>query len=483
MKILLTGVTGYIGKRLLPVLLQEGHELVCAVRDLDRFPFPDRVRAKVHLIDVDFLNADSLAVIPEDIEAAYYLIHSMSATSEYTDLEKKCAVNFRDRVNQTDCRHVIYLTGMVNDDQLSEHLTSRKMVEDELAIGKFALTALRAGIIIGSGSASFEIIRDLVEKLPIMVAPKWLKTRCQPIGVRDVLEFLVKSLGDERLYNHSFDIAGTDILNYREMLLTYAKVRGFKRLIFTVPVMTPRLSAYWLYFVTSTTYNLAQALVDSMKVEVVARDDRLNQLLDVHPSDYETAIKRAFKRIEKYDMRSSWKDSFVSGRFQKDIGDFIEVPKYGVFTDFRSREVADEENTLDKIWAIGGKTGYYYATWLWKIRGYLDKLVGGVGLRRGRTNVNRINRGDAIDFWRVLFADREEKRLLLFAEMRLPGDAWLEFKIKDGKLHQQATFRPKGVFGRLYWWAVWPFHGFIFHNMMKRMAGPSDAPYSTVIVS
>ncbi|MEM7572412.1 MAG: SDR family oxidoreductase [Bacteroidota bacterium] len=478
MKILLTGVTGYIGKRLLPVLLQEGHEVVCALRDSDRFPFSDRVRKKVQLLEIDFLEADSLQSIPEDIEAAYYLIHSMSATADYIELERRCAINFREKMNHTQLQQTIYLTGMTNDDELSKHLLSRKMVEDELAKGQFALTALRAGIIIGSGSASFEIIRDLVEKLPIMVAPKWLKTRCQPIGIRDVLSFLIKSLGDKRLYNQNFDIAGPDVLTYREMLLTFAEVRGLKRWIFTVPVMTPRLSAYWLYFVTSTTYNLAKALVDSMKVEVVARDTELNEWLDIQPADYEESIRRAFKKIEAYDIGSSWKDAMISGRLQRDISDFIEVPKHGVFKDFRQQVVADEINTLNKIWAIGGQTGYYYATWLWKIRGYLDKLVGGVGLRRGRTNVNKINRGDAIDFWRVLFADKTEQRLLLYAEMRVPGDAWLEFKIEDGILHQQATFRPKGIFGRLYWYVVWPFHGFIFSNMLRRIADESPAPYT-----
>jgi hypothetical protein len=254
------------------------------------------------------------------------------------------------------------------------------------------------------------------------------------------------------------------------MLLRYARVRGFRNWIFTVPVMTPRLSSFWLYFVTSTTYKLAVNLVDSMKMEVVARDSRLMELLGIKVHSYEEAIDMAFKMIEQNTVISSWKDSLVSGRFNQNLIKHIQVPRYGVLTDYRKLKISNREEVLDRIWKIGGDTGWYHMNFLWKIRGFLDKLVGGVGLRRGRTHPDRLYPGDALDFWRVLVADRERGRLLLFAEMKLPGEAWLEFYIDDENvLHQNATFRPRGLKGRLYWYSVIPFHYFIFGGMIRRI--------------
>ena len=333
--------------------------------------------------------------------------------------------------------------------------------------GSFKLTTLRAGIIIGSGSASFEIIRDLVEKLPIMITPKWLNTKCQPIGIKDVIEFLVAALFQEKTYGRNFDIGGPDILTYKEMLLGFAKERNLKRKIWTVPVMTPKLSSYWLYFVTSTSYKLASSLVNSMKVEVICRDSRINEILNVQPISYQASLELAFARIKNNAVLSSWKDAYASSGFNDTISDFIEVPTFGCFRDVRINEVSDKQNTINRIWRIGGNTGWYAGNWLWKIRGYMDKIVGGVGLRRGRTNPDSIQAGDALDFWRVLYANKEEGRLLLFAEMKLPGEAWLEFKIHRDKLVQIATFRPLGLAGRLYWFAVFPFHGYIFKGMIK----------------
>lgn len=469
MKILLTGATGYIGKRLLPVLIQDGHEVVCAVRDSSRFEPPESLKKHLTVIQLDLLKEETLSNIPKDIDAAYYLVHSMSSTREYESLEESCAVNFLKGVEGTRIKHVIYLTGIVNEEQLSPHLSSRKNVEDVLAGGDYHFTALRAGIIIGSGSASFEIIRDLVEKLPVMIAPKWLETKCQPIGIVDVLEFLRKSLMNAETFDRDFDIASENVLSYKEMLLEFAKVRKLKRWIFSVPVMTPRLSSYWLYFVTSTSFNLAQALVDSMKVDVVARDNQLAKLLDIQPMSYKRALERAFAKIEKNAIVSSWKDSMISGRLNLSISEFTQVPTYGCFIDHRKRTLYNREQTVDRIWSIGGETGWYSANFLWKLRGYLDKAIGGVGLRRGRTNPDKIQVGDALDFWRVLYANREEGRLLLFAEMKVPGDAWLEFHIKKDVLHQTATFRPKGVWGRIYWYAVLPFHGFVFRGMLRSL--------------
>ncbi|MEM6721339.1 MAG: SDR family oxidoreductase [Bacteroidota bacterium] len=469
MRILLTGATGYIGKRLIPILLEMGHSIVCCVRDKQRVPEEVASHERIEIIEVDFLNLGSLYRIPTDIDVAYYLIHSMSSSMKFEQLERDCAIHFKTYMQNTQIKQVIYLSGIVNDQQLSKHLQSRKNVEDTLKSSSYALTTFRAGIIVGSGSASFEIIRDLTEKLPIMVAPKWINTKSQPIGIRNVLEYLTKAIGNEQVYNQSYDIFGPDTLSYKHMMLQFAEVRKLKRTIFSVPVMTPKLSSYWLYFITTTSYKLAKNLVDSMKVEVIGKPSNINELLDVQPMTYKEAVQKAFIKIEQNSVISSWKDALISGRFREKISRHIKVPEYGCFKDIKKRPVEDEEATINKIWAIGGTNGWYYATYLWKIRGYLDKMFGGIGLRRGRRDQTTLNAGDPLDFWRVLYANKEEKRLLLFAEMRLPGEAWLEFKIEKDQLLQRAIFRPKGIWGRLYWYAVLPFHGFIFNGMINKL--------------
>lgn len=469
MKILLTGATGYIGKRMLPVLVGAGHEVICAVRDPKRMFVAKSLQSRVTVIQMDLLDPVSLRKIPTDIDCAYYLVHSMSSDEGYQSLEQQSAINFREAVSQTVIKQVIYLSGIANGDALSKHLTSRLIVEQELSKGNYHLTTLRSGIIIGSGSASFEIIRDIVEKLPVMITPKWLNTRCQPIGIRDVIVLLIGCLGNVKTYDSNFDIGGPKILTYKEMLLGFAKERGLKRYIYTIPVMTPKLSSYWLYFVTSTSYMLASALVESMKVEVVCRDSKIFEILDISPSTYAESLQFAFVRIESDTIASSWKDSAISGRKYPNISESVNVPEHGCFVDRRKKKVNDFEITRNRIWSIGGMSGWYAYNWLWRLRGYMDKMVGGVGLRRGRTNRYKIETGDALDFWRVLYADHEQCRLLLYAEMKLPGEAWLDFKVKDGKLIQTATFRPKGLMGRLYWYSVLPFHGFIFSGMIDKL--------------
>ena len=393
----------------------------------------------------------------------------MSNTHDYEKLEKQSAIHFREIMKGKDVRHVVYLSGITNEDSLSAHLSSRHAVEHELGLGSYPLTTLRAGIIIGSGSASFEIIRDLVEKLPLMITPKWLNTKCQPIGVDNVLDCLVKTLGNEKTYDQNFDIGGPEVMTYKEILLGFAKARNLKRFIFTVPIMTPKLSSYWLYFVTSTSYKLASALVSSMKVEVVCRDLELFKIINIEPINYQEALKRTLSEIVENRIVSSWKDSLISSAFNLNISEFLQVPVFGCFRDQRSHQISNKQECVDRIWRIGGQRGWYYANGLWKLRGFIDKLFGGVGLRRGRTQEDTLHVGDAIDFWRVLYADKKEGRLLLFAEMKLPGEAWLEFKVKGTYLEQTATFRPKGVWGRLYWYAVFPFHGFIFKGMLNNL--------------
>ena len=321
----------------------------------------------------------------------------------------------------------------------------------------------------GSGSASFEIIRDLIHRLPVMITPRWLNTKCQPIAINDVLEFLSKSLFNTITYNRNFDIGGPDILTYKEMLLGFAKAKNVKRWIITVPIMTPKLSSYWLYFVTSTSYRLASALVSSMKVEVVCKDHELNKLLDINTMSYEQALSRALIKVDEDKVASSWKDSLISGRFNINISNFRKVPKKNCFIDRRKKEIINRNFTIDRIWSIGGETGWYYGDWLWSLRGFIDKLYGGVGSRRGRTNKHEIHSGDALDFWRVLYANKKEGKLVLYAEMKLPGEAWLEFKIINNTLYQSATFRPRGFWGKMYWYSVLPFHGFIFKGMLDKL--------------
>jgi hypothetical protein len=362
------------------------------------------------------------------------------------------------------------LSGIVNEKNLSKHLQSRKTVEDELANGSYNLTTFRAGIIVGSGSASFEIMRDLVEKLPVMITPKWLLTKCQPIGIADVQRFLIECIGKKETYNRNFDIGSAEVLSYKEMLLEFANVRNLNRKIWTVPVMTPKLSSYWLYFVTSTSYKLAKSLVESMKVEVTCRDNEINKILNIEPISYREALKKAFENIKSNEIASSWKDSYSSSETTINISEFISVPEFGCFKDRRIKNVKNFDQSIEKIWRIGGETGWYHGNWLWRMRGVLDKLFGGVGLRRGRTNRTTLSAGDSLDFWRVLYANKTEGRLLLFAEMKLPGEAWLEFKIKDKKLIQTATFRPLGLAGRLYWLSVYPLHGYIFNGLLKELS-------------
>jgi len=476
MRILLTGATGYIGKRLLPVLLHSGHEVVCCVRDRTRFP-KDGVYASplISLFEVDFLGIIPPTADLGHIDAAYYLIHSMSSGSaDFDALEEKAARNFCSLVASSGARQIIYLGGIANSQELSQHLASRQRVESVLRSADVPLTALRAGIIVGSGSASFEIMRDLVEKLPFMITPRWLNTRSQPIAVRNILEILSGVLMRKDTFGNAYDVGGPDVLTYRQMLLEFAAVRRLNRMIVTVPVLTPRLSSYWLYFVTATSYKLAVHLVNSMKVEVVAVHNDLTERLGIRLLSYREAVELAFQKIEQNNVVSSWKDAFSSSNAEHLSRAHIHVPELGCFVDHRQQNIADKRQVIvDNIWALGGDRGWYYANWLWQLRGFIDRLFGGVGLRRGRRSATDLQPGEAVDFWRVLVADRIHGRLLLYAEMKLPGEAWLEFSIEstagNDVLHQTATFRPRGILGRMYWYAVLPLHFFVFAGMLRNI--------------
>ncbi len=474
MRILLTGSTGYIGRRLLPVLIQDGHHVICLVRDRRRFDtedFTEEFLKNITVVEADLGDHKTMIGLPMLIDAAYYLVHSMSSSyPDFGKIEEDSADNFINYINQTDAKQIIYLSGISNDDHLSDHLLSRKKVESVLRKSRVPVTTLRAAIVIGSGSASFEIIRDLVEKLPIMVAPKWLKSKCQPIGIRNVIEYLKGVLLMKETFNEVFDIGGPDILTYKEMLLGFAKVRGLNRIIFTVPILTPKLSSLWLYFVTSTSYSLARSLVSSLKNEVICRDMCIHTMIPNRLLSYEETLEIAFERINQKDIISSWKDAVASDSIDKNFLNYIEVPEHGCYKDKQQIEFdRPAAHVVDNIWRIGGTHGWYYGNWMWGARGIIDKAVGGVGLRRGRRSETDLKTGDALDFWRVLLADKKNGRLLLYAEMKLPGEAWLEFRVKENMFIQTATFRPLGLWGRIYWYAVLPFHGIIFPKMARNI--------------
>jgi len=481
MKILLAGANGYIGTRLIPVLLEEKHNLVCLVRDKRRFHEKSDFSTKVELLKGDLLKPETIDPFPQDIDVAYYMVHSMSQDKDFAKLEAQSAENFVNQLNKANCKQLIFLSGITNDDNLSKHLTSRRHVEDILREAKASLTVLRAAIIIGSGSSSFEIIRDLTEKLPVMTVPRWVNTRCQPIAIRDVLGYLSGVKLNEKAFDKTFDIGGPDVLTFKQMMLTYADVRHLKRYMITLPFLSPKISSYWLYFVTSVSYQLAQSLVDSMKNETIMKDHSIDDVVKRECLTYREALELAFEKIEQNSIVSSWRDALNNGYLTSDFMDQIKVPQngtveYKVELPFKR----DPVDVLNNILAIGGARGWYYWDWIWSFRGFLDRMVGGVGLRRGRTSSISISPGDVIDFWRVLLVDNAASRLLLYAEMKLPGEAWLEFKIieQDGKrkLSQIATFRPNGLWGRLYWYAMFPFHFFIFKGMANQVVNYKVLP-------
>lgn len=471
MRVLLTGATGYIGQNLLQELLERGDDVVCCVREPERFQVPKGMADRVTVVKVDFLQPPERLDLKGEIDVAYYLIHSMSAsTRDFGRMEAQAAENFLRLIEGRGILQVIYLSGIINEDSLSQHLHSRLRVEEILRSGPTPVTTLRAGIIVGAGSASFELIRDLVEKLPVMIAPKWLRTRCQPIAIQNVLEFLTGVALRPPYYNQSFDIGGPNVMSYKEMLKNYARVRRFRRPILTVPVMTPRLSSYWLYFVTSVSYPLAVNLVNSMKVEVICRPNKLAEELGIELIPYRKAVRLALRLYRQDAVYSSWKDALSSSYTGSTLGKYQKMPRYGILKDARSMPMnGRRDEVLENIWAIGGRRGWYYGNWLWKIRGVMDKFVGGVGLRRGRTNARVLEPGDALDFWRVVDADKQAGRLLLFAEMKLPGEAWLEFRMEGDTLFQTAVFRPRGIWGRLYWHIISPLHYFVFRGMLRRI--------------
>ncbi len=473
---LLTGANGYIGRRLLPELIEAGHEVICVVRDPSKLRLPNIADDEFRIVVADLEDPESLCRLPREIDAAYYLIHSMERSpDEFRDSERRIVENFNKYIVTTSARQVIYLGGIANDEMLSDHLDSRRETEQLLRRSGVPLTVLRAATIIGEGSTSFEIMRDIVEKHPLLVGPTWLNTRCQPIAIRDTVAYLGSVLMQDKAMNRTFDIGGPEVLTYREMLLGLAEIRNLQRSVVTTPLFSPWLAARWLGLITSYSKPLVTTLVMSLKNEVVCKHGGIEEINPRNCMPYRQALERTFARIAQSRAVTNWPEAVYRGEIPPAYRSYVVAPSYGCMTDVRQAPLrCSVEQALDNIWRIGGKRGWYYANWVWQIRGWIDTLVGGVGLRRGRLSETNLSASDPLDFWRVMIADRDEKRLLLHAEMKVPGDAWLELKIEQSEgrwfLKQTATFRPRGILGRLYWYVLYPIHMVMFTGMVKRIA-------------
>ncbi len=469
MKIAVTGATGYIGGRLVPRLLAEGHEVVCLARNpgkLDDRPW----RARVDVRECDVLDSAQAKSALRGCEVAYYLIHSMGSTEQFADADRVAALNFAAAAESNELQRIVYLGGLGTGDQLSSHLSSRHEVGEALTAGDTPVTELRAAVVIGSGSVSFEMLRYLTEVLPVMTTPRWVETRCQPIAIRDVLSFLIAALEDTA-GSHVYEIGGPDVVTYREMMQTYAEIAGLrKRFIIPVPVLSPRLSSLWIGLVTPLPVGVARPLVDSLRNEVTVQSTEASRF-GVATMSLRSAIERALDHSEA-DVPSRWSDASSSPAQA-----FSWDPAWSGGTLLVDRkEVPAAASAEDLFWAfsrIGGATGYYAFNWVWQLRGLFDILVGGVGLRRGRRHPDDVRLHDTIDFWRVSSVASDE-HLQLSAEMKLPGDAWLDWRIEEtgGEeriLVQTAYFRPRGLAGRLYWFVLLPAHNIIFERMARKI--------------
>lgn len=463
MKVLLTGSTGYIGRRLKQILLDdENIELKLLVRNKKSV---SAINKNIEIIEGDTFNKESLKEALKDVKVAYYLIHSLS-NENYKDLDKISAQNFLDVAAQCGVKRIIYLGGLgVKNENTSEHLLSRIETGEILSSNKNVQTIwLRAGVIIGSGSASFEIIRNLTEKLPVMTTPKWVNTKAQPIAVNDVLSYLHNALYLEKKENLIVDI-GSEQLSYKNMMLKTAKVLGLKRYLITLPFMSINLSSYWLNLFTPVPFTVAKALIEGLKSEVIIQNDHAKRYFpNIIPISYEEAVEEAIKEIEANQVISRWNDK-ADDVWEKNSQNDISK---AIFIDRKELDISNIEpsKVYQSFISIGGDNGWFDFDFLWELRGIIDKLIGGVGLKRGRRSQCDLRISDCLDFWKVVDLQKNE-RLLLYAQMKLPGTAWLEFKIKDNKLIQSAYFYPKGVFGRLYWYALIPLHYFVFNNMIK----------------
>lgn len=472
MRIAVTGATGYIGGRLVPQLLAAGHEVVCLARNPDKLD-QDPWRHAVEVRQADVLDRESLDWALKGCDAAYYLVHSMAGGDAFESKDRIAAETFAAAAATAGLQRIIYLGGLGgSDDELSPHLRSRHEVGTALATGSTPVTELRAAIVIGSGSISFEMLRYLAEVLPVMITPRWVETRCQPIAIGDVLAYLVAALGDDS-GSHVYEIGGPDVVSYRDMMQLYADVAGLpRRLIIGVPVLSPSLSSRWIGLVTPLDTKVARPLVDSLRNEVIVTRNRPPSHWGVTTTPLRVAMELALQSHTAHEVVTRWTDASSSPALP-----FRSDPEWSGGTLFVDHKEVATGATREALYAafakIGGSTGYYVHNWAWGLRGFLDSLVGGVGLRRGRRHPTDVELHESIDFWRVARVERG-RLLQLAAEMKLPGEAWLEWRVEgeDGAtvLHQTAYFRPRGLLGRLYWYAMFPFHHAIFGSMARRIA-------------
>lgn len=473
-RILVTGATGYIGGRLIPRLLDRKDQIRVLARD------PQRLAGRawtdqVEIIKGDVLKPDTLIQACTDIDVAYYFIHSMVSTDNFHQRDIDAAHNFGEAAYHAGVKHIIYLGGLGNPEtELSEHLRSRQATGQALAANGVPVTEFRAAVIVGSGSISFEMIRYLTERVPIMICPTWVYNSIQPIAIRNVLDYLVAALEQPESIGQIIEIGGADIQTYASMMTTYASERELRRVLLPVPILTPFLSSYWVHWVTPINARLARPLIEGLRNEVIVRDDKAQQLFpDIIPMNYRKAVSLALSKLDAGQIETSWADALVSSYGDQSV--VILRMEEGMVEEHREQIVNAPANIVyDVFTSLGGENGWAVFNWAWQLRGLLDRLVGGSGLRRGRRDPKEVRVGDAVDFWRVEMVETN-KQLLLRAEMKVPGLAWLEFKThplseSQTSLSQTAYFAPKGLAGILYWYLLYPFHGLIFSRMIRAIS-------------
>jgi uncharacterized protein YbjT (DUF2867 family) len=472
--VLVSGATGYIGGRLAPRLLQAGRRVRCLVRD------PARLQGRpwleqVEVVAGDVLRSETLAPAMTGVATAYYLVHSMAAGEGFDERDVTAARNFALAAKSAGVGRIIYLGGLGDPDSaLSEHLRSRQATGEALREAGVPVTEFRAGVIVGSGSLSFELIRYLVERLPVMIGPRWVYTCVQPIGIRNVLEYLIAALETPESTGEIIEIGGADVVTYGDMMLGYACARGLKRRLISVPVLTPRLSSLWVHLITPIPAAIAQPLIEGLRNEVVVRDDKARRLFpDIHPFDYQTSVELALARLDSGEVETMWTDALMTS--QGDVPPVVLTALEGLNFEHRQLVVpAPVCAVYCTFVGLGGERGWLYLNWVWHLRGMLDWLAGGVGMRRGRRDPNDLRVGDALDFWRVE-AIEAEHLIRLRAEMKVPGRAWLQFHVhplpgERALLSQTAYFAPKGVWGLLYWYGLYPIHKIVFAGMIRKIA-------------
>jgi len=468
LRILVVGASGYVGGRLVPLLASHGHDLAMMSRD----PRPLAARfPTARVVGADLLDAASLPAAVEGVDVAYYLAHSMGRGGQtFAADDQRAARNFAAAAAAAGVQRIVYVGGLGDDrTKLSPHLTSRHEVGAELGRHGLAVTEFRAAIVIGSGSASFEILRHLTERLPVMITPRWVGTRCQPIGIGDVLDYLVGALDHPDVVG-IVEIGGPDILSYGEMMLAYARQRGLRRLMIPVPVLTPRLSSYWVNLVSPVPASIARPLIEGLRNEVVVRDSGPAQAFGLTPLTYDEALRLAIERTDRHVVESTWFDA-VAAPGKESLSS--ETNREGMIIDRRTTTVrAAPEHVFSVVERVGGAAGWPYANMLWRIRGLVDRAVGGVGMRLGRREPDHLRVGDALDFWRVEEV-RSPQLLRLRAEMKVPGRAWLQYEVvpmgAGSRLVQTAFFEPKGLPGIAYWYLLYPAHAVIFRGMVRAL--------------